>query len=116
MQPDILQYNNRQTQEEQIICHQLAEVINQSLPEAESKIWHAHPVWFLEGNPIVGYSKLKSGIRLLFWSGVTFEEKIVETGKRKIQRCFYNIHSCCTNSKRRFKTLAPKRARNPMGL
>ncbi len=85
MQPDIQQYNNRQTQEEQIICHQLAEVINQSLPEAESKIWHAHPVWFLEGNPIVGYTKLKSGIRLLFWSGVTFEEKELKPGSGKFK-------------------------------
>ncbi|WP_396194767.1 DUF1801 domain-containing protein [Flavobacterium sp.] len=85
MQPDILQYNNHQTQEEQIICHQLAEMINQSLPEAESKIWHAHPVWFLEGNPIVGYSKLKSGIRLLFWSGVTFEEKELKPGSGKFK-------------------------------
>mgnify|MGYP003594956289 CR=1 FL=1 len=44
------------------------------LPEAENKIWHAHPVWFLNGNPIVGYSKLKGCIRLLFWSGQSFEE------------------------------------------
>ena len=44
------------------------------MKKAESKIWHAHPVWFLDGNPIVGYSKLKGGIRLLFWSGQSFEE------------------------------------------
>lgn len=47
--------------------------INRYLPGAESKIWHAHPVWFLEGNPIVGYNKLKACIRLLFWSGQSFE-------------------------------------------
>ena len=33
---------------------------------------HAHPVWFLDGNPVVGYSKLKGGVRLLFWSGQSF--------------------------------------------
>lgn len=44
------------------------------LTEAESKIWHAHPVWFLDGNPIVGYSKQKAGWRLMFWSGADFEE------------------------------------------
>jgi hypothetical protein len=44
------------------------------LPEAENKLWHAHPVWFLEGNPIVGYSKLKDSVRLLFWSGQSFDE------------------------------------------
>ncbi len=38
-------------------------------------MWHRHPVWFLEGNPIVGYSKLKDSIRLLFWSGQSFNEQ-----------------------------------------
>ena len=52
----------------------LYQEICKALPEAEHKIWHAHPVWFLEGNPVVGYSKLKSCMRLLFWSGQTFEE------------------------------------------
>ena len=47
--------------------------IDLGLSEAESRIWHAHPVWFLDGNPIVGYSKLKDCIRLLFWSGQSFE-------------------------------------------
>ena len=54
------------------ICDALRRVIDRGLPEAESKIWHGHPVWFLDGNPIVGYSKLKFCIRLLFWSGQSF--------------------------------------------
>jgi hypothetical protein len=29
----------------------------------------------LDGNPIVGYSKQKKGIRLMFWSGADFEEE-----------------------------------------
>lgn len=53
----------------------LAKEIYEHLPEAEYKIWHAHPVWFLDGNPVVGYSKLKDCIRLLFWSGQSFDEK-----------------------------------------
>ncbi|MCC7291368.1 MAG: DUF1801 domain-containing protein [Phycisphaerales bacterium] len=44
------------------------------MPDADNKIWHRHPVWFLDGNPIVGYSKLKDCIRLLFWSGQSFNE------------------------------------------
>lgn len=52
----------------------MAKTINVHLPEAESKIWHAHPVWFLDGNPIVGYSKQKAGMRLMFWSGKSFDE------------------------------------------
>lgn len=74
MHPDIQAYNKAQTAGESEICQLLARTIDQELPKAESKIWHAHPVWFLEGNPIVGYSKLKGGIRLLFWSGQSFEE------------------------------------------
>ncbi|WP_256010134.1 DUF1801 domain-containing protein [Desertivirga xinjiangensis] len=74
MNPDIENYNSTQTDEEAAVCHTLYQLINKGLPEAESKIWHRHPVWFLDGNPIVGYSKLKGGIRLLFWSGRSFNE------------------------------------------
>lgn len=74
MHPDVQAYNNNQSAEEKTICDLLAKEIDAVLPDAENKIWHAHPVWFLEGNPIVGYSKLKGGIRLLFWSGQSFEE------------------------------------------
>jgi len=56
------------------ICELLCGEINSNLPKAENKIWHGHPVWFLDGNPIVGYSKLKESIRLLFWSGLSFDE------------------------------------------
>jgi hypothetical protein len=72
---DIQAYNDLQSAEEQEICNILAEEITHQLKEAENKIWHAHPVWFLDGNPIVGYSKLKGCIRLLFWSGQSFEEE-----------------------------------------
>lgn len=60
--------------EYKLIADLLQQEINKNLPKAESKIWHAHPVWFLEGNPIVGYSRLKDCIRLLFWSGQSFDE------------------------------------------
>jgi hypothetical protein len=62
----------------------LATEISRQLRGAESKIWHAHPVWFLDGNPIVGYSKLKDCVRLLFWSGQSFDEPgLVPEGKFK---------------------------------
>ncbi|OSZ79169.1 hypothetical protein CAP35_13215 [Chitinophagaceae bacterium IBVUCB1] len=56
------------------ICDALYTIICQELSDAEHKIWHAHPVWFIDGNPIVGYDKLKNCVRLLFWSGQSFEE------------------------------------------
>lgn len=74
MQSDTLSYNEAQSPGDQAICHALAREINRALPGAENKVWHGHPVWFLDGNPIVGYSKLKDCVRLLFWSGQSFEE------------------------------------------
>lgn len=75
MHADTKKYNNAQAPIDRAICKLLAECIDRKLPEAENKIWHAHPVWFLDGNPIVGYSKLKDSVRLLFWSGQSFKEK-----------------------------------------
>ncbi len=71
---DTQAYNNAQSNEDRNICNLIAETISSNLPKAENKIWHAHPVWFLDGNPIVGYSKLKNCVRLLFWSGQSFDE------------------------------------------
>ena len=75
---DIRAYNASQTAGDKRICDALVKAIDQHLPGAENKIWHRHPVWFLEGNPIVGYSKLKDCIRLLFWSGQSFDEPGLE--------------------------------------
>jgi hypothetical protein len=74
MNTGILTYNERQTAVYKEICDLLANTIDNELIKAESKIWHAHPVWFLENNPIVGYSKQKKGVRLMFWSGADFDE------------------------------------------
>ena len=67
------------------ICKKLRSEIDVGLPEAESKIWHAHPVWFLSGNPIAGYSKLKDCIRLMFWSGADFGEPDLTPGTGKFK-------------------------------
>ncbi|MBS1574301.1 MAG: DUF1801 domain-containing protein [Bacteroidetes bacterium] len=74
MSKDIQVYNNSLPAKDKAICNLLANEIDKNLPKAENKIWHGHPVWFLEGNPIVGYSKSKDSVRLLFWSGQSFEE------------------------------------------
>jgi hypothetical protein len=84
MSGEIDVYNLSLQSDDQKICDLLAVEIQSTLPEAESKVWHAHPVWFLDGNPVVGYGKLKDCIRLLFWSGESFEEKgLVNFGKFK---------------------------------
>ena len=74
MHPDTIAYNAALAPNDRAICDLLADAIARHLPEAENKVWHAHPVWFLDGNPIVGYGKLKSCVRLLFWSGQSFDE------------------------------------------
>lgn len=78
MHADTRKYNKAQAPGDRAICQLLAEQIDRSLPESENKVWHAHPVWFLDGNPIVGYSKLKECVRLLFWSGQSFGEDGLE--------------------------------------
>jgi len=71
---EIRDYNAAQSAGDKRICSKLSRTIDANLPGAERKIWHRHPVWFLEGNPIVGYSKLKDSVRLMFWSGQSFDE------------------------------------------
>ena len=81
MHSDSKKYNEKQAEVDRKICELLAKKIEASLTEAESKFWHAHPVWFLEGNPIVGYGKLKNCVRLMFWSGQSFQtEGLQKTG------------------------------------
>ena len=90
MHPDTRKYNKAQAPADREICELLALEIDSHLPEAENRTWHAHPVWFLDGNPIVGYSKLKACVRLLFWSGQSFDEKgLTEEGSFKAAEVRY---------------------------
>jgi len=75
MNTEILAYNDNQSTADKEICDLLSTTIDSELKDAKSRIWHRHPVWFLEDNPIVGYSKQKAGWRLMFWSGASFEEE-----------------------------------------
>lgn len=89
MSNEIEKYNALQTEKSQNICNRLMNVINSSLTNAQSKLWYGSPVWFIDGNPIVGYSKIKSGIQLLFWSGASFEEDLTLVGKHKAAEVRY---------------------------
>lgn len=105
MNSEIYAYNDRQIAADKEICDLLATKIDSEMPEAESKIWHAHPVWFLDGNPIVGYSKQKAGWRLMFWSGASFEEeKLNVIGKKfKDTSIFYTtVEQINTNDLKRW--------------
>lgn len=82
--PFLEYYSNFDSQEIEI-CKQLTTIIGSKLGFAEAKIWHAHPVWFIDGNPIVGYSKQKAGIKLMFWSGSDFDEPSLLPGSGKFR-------------------------------
>lgn len=92
MHTDILAYIKQQEPALRAVCTLLAEEIDARLKGAESKIWHRHPVWFLDGNPIVGFSKQKPGIRLMFWSGAGFDEPGLDVRGEKFKDAsvFYN--------------------------
>lgn len=92
MNIDIQAYNEKQTLADKEICDLLANTIDNELTKTESKIWHSHPVWFINGNPIVGFSKEKRGIRLMYWSGADFDELklYIVGGKFKDASIFYN--------------------------
>lgn len=98
MTTDVKSYNAALDPLDATLCDLLAATIDAHLKGktksvvVENKIWHRHPVWFLDGNPIVGYSKQKPGVRLMFWSGKDFGEPglNVPGGTFKDASVFYN--------------------------
>ena len=101
MNTDIKAYNNNLESSDKDICNLLAATIDNILTEADSKIWHAHPVWFLNDNPTVGYSKQKKGLRLMFWSGADFGETDLNVRGEKFKDAsiFYTSVSDIDNEK-----------------
>lgn len=106
----IQDYNDSQTAENKEICNALYTIIRKNLSDAENKIWHAHPVWFLDGNPILGYSKLKDSVRLLFWSGQSFEEeKLQNEGSFKAaQKRYTNVDQINEQDLKRWLEKSPE--------
>ena len=79
----IKSYNASQVKERKRICDLLMKEIDKQLPAAESKVWYGGPVWFIDGNPIVGYWVRKdAAVQLLFWSGQSFEEPGLKSEER----------------------------------
>lgn len=91
MNSEIETYHLKQTTTDQEICDLLASTIDHQPTEAECKIWHARPVWFLDANSIVGYNKLKDSVQLLFWSGQTFEEEQLQKEGKLRQLNFFTL-------------------------
>jgi hypothetical protein len=65
MHNNISTFNDALPEDRKAICLLLAATIQKAFPDAESKVWHGAPVWFLNGNPIAGYDSLKDSVRIL---------------------------------------------------
>jgi hypothetical protein len=70
---DIIDYNQGLAAAERELAEELVALFASKLPTAEAKVWHGHPVWFIGGNPVCGYSLKKAGLEVLFWSGKSFK-------------------------------------------
>ncbi len=91
MNKDISNYNQKQKAPYKAICVKLAKELQIGLKNSEGKVWHGSPVWFLDGNPVAGYSVRKNGVQLLFWSGQSFKEPRLEIeGGFKAAQVYYN--------------------------
>ncbi len=90
MPTDIAIYNAAQSSAYKQICNKLKQVFTQELAKAESKMWHGSPVWFLEGNPVAGYSVRKHGVQVLFWSGQSFTDtRLAPEGSFKAAHIYF---------------------------
>lgn len=73
-QEGVAEYAREQEPAMGATCEALRELIEAALPKATSKVWHGSPVWFIDGNPVVGYSAKKAGVSLMFWNGKAIGE------------------------------------------
>lgn len=107
MNSAIAVYNQNQNEYVEL-CSMLAHEIDSTLKNANSKVWHAHPVWFLDDNPIVGYAVRKNGVQLLFWSGQSFDEKELanEGSFKAAQKNYQNVDEVHLDDLRRWLTKA----------
>lgn len=74
----IAAYSKSQSPADRAMCDLLRELIDATIPKATSKVWHGSPVWFIEDNPVVGYSVSTKSVNLLFWNGQAFDEAGLE--------------------------------------
>jgi hypothetical protein len=69
----VTDYNNSLQGVNRELAQRLRNLFEEVVPAAKGKVWHGHPVWFIDGNPVFGYSLKKAGIEVLFWSGQSFK-------------------------------------------
>jgi hypothetical protein len=80
----ITAYSNSLPAASRAICDRLREIICAALPNAISRVWHGSPVWFIDPNPVVGYTATAKAVNLLFWNGQAFDDpKLKPVGKQQ---------------------------------
>jgi hypothetical protein len=70
----IVEYAQSQPPAFRTICEILRGLICAGIPKATCKMWHGSPVWFIDENPVVGYSVRAEAVNLLFWNGQALDE------------------------------------------
>lgn len=94
--------------------HDIVQLLKKTIDEVygvhEAKIWHGGPVWFDNGNPVVGYWERKDSVALLFWSGQSFNEPgLTAEGKFKAAEKRYRaVEEVNTEEIRRWLAKATK--------
>jgi uncharacterized protein YdhG (YjbR/CyaY superfamily) len=75
----IASYISAQRPELATVCRLLCKEIDATLPMSGMMIYHGMPVWFIAGNPVVGFGiNAKKKVNLLFWNGQAFKEPDLE--------------------------------------
>jgi hypothetical protein len=70
----IAEYSEGQQPSLRTICDALRNLTTECIPKAIPRVWHGSPVWFIDDNPVVGYSARAKTVNLLFWNGQAFDE------------------------------------------
>ena len=105
---EIAAYSRGQPLASRAICDLLHRLIDASLSKAASRVWHGSPVWFIDDNPVVGYSATAKGVQLLFWNGQAFDEAgLKPMGKyRAAQATFTDVAEIDPKAIRRWLKMA----------
>lgn len=88
-------YDAAQSPAEAAVCRRLRAEIVRALPDAEAKVWHGSPVWFVGDTPVVGYNvAARGGVVLLFWNGQAFRDPALKPiGKWKAAQTRFGVAS-----------------------
>lgn len=81
---EISTYNESHPENLRSTCVLLMNEFNRALPDADARMYHGGPVWFINDNPIAGYYVGSDLVNVLFWSGQSFSRPgLIAQGKFK---------------------------------